>query len=118
MGELAGRYLQSKPAAGTVTFRNVAGDYLTGPEMADAFAAAQGRPCDYSRARVFEFLVRIFFRDLYSIIRYLRTMQEETNIAEFKGLVTSFAKFLEETSWGDAEKEYEQFASVQETLKL
>ncbi len=127
MGRLAGRILQSDarsgPSATTFMRRiNVASDYLTCREMSIAFAAAQGTPCTFSRARWIEVLSWLFFRDLYSIIHYYQTMTEPTDIEalkrEFPGDIQSFPEFLSDTRWGDASRKYDDFFNVKDTLQL
>jgi uncharacterized protein YbjT (DUF2867 family) len=123
LGRLAGRILQSNntPATGWRKI-NVAGDYLTCCEMTNSFAAAQGSPCTFSRARLLELISWLFFRDLYSIIRYYQTMTESTDIealrSEFPGDIQSFSDFLSDTHWGDANRNFEDFLNVKEVLQL
>jgi hypothetical protein len=90
--------------------------------MSNSFAAAQGSPCTFSRARLLELFSWIFFRDLYSIIRYYQTMTESIDIealrSEFPGDIQSFSDFLSDTHWGDANRNFEDFLNVKEVLQL
>jgi hypothetical protein len=100
---------------------NVAGDVLTPEAMADAFARAQGSPCEHSQSRVFALLARLFFRDLYEVIRFYRRSTETTDIdalkREFPGLLTSFDDFLEETHWSDPDLTFEDLQKLPGLLR-
>jgi len=93
-----------------------AGDVLTAKEMADAFAKVQGTPCKHSQSRLFAFLSRLFFRDLFQVIRFYRQSTETTDIPalkkEFPGLLSSFESFLEETSWSDPNLSFDDLKIV------
>ena len=100
---------------------NVAGDHLTGPQIAKAFGRAQKSPCKHVNNRELTNMARESFPDLYEQIRYLQTSKERTNIGklrrEFPGLITSFGEFLEETHWGERERVFEDLSDP-ESLRL
>ena len=83
--------------------------------MAQAFARAQGSPCVHSQNRLFCFLARLFFRDLYQNIRFYRRSTETTDVdavqREF-GTLTSFADFLNETDWGNRGLSFEDVGAT------
>jgi len=114
MGRLAGACLAGPPPASAGRTINVAGDLLNPALMAEAFAAAQGAPCVHKKARLLRWIARLFLPDLYEVIEFYRTTTEETDIpaleAEFPGLLTPFATFLEETGWGNATATYDDLA--------
>jgi uncharacterized protein YbjT (DUF2867 family) len=128
MGRLAGTVLlrESKPTTRAASSRhqhrvlNVAGDVLTPRDMADAFARAQGSPCKHSPSRVFALLARLFFRDLYEVIRFYRRSTETTDIdalqREFPGLLTSFEAFLAETRWSNPDRTFEDLQKMPDLL--
>ena len=95
---------------------NVASEVSTPAGMAEAFAAAQGTPCEHKQARLLRWIARLFLPDLYEVIQFYRTSTETTDVAalerQFPGLLTPFAAFLEETRWGDAEATYEDLAGA------
>jgi hypothetical protein len=90
---------------------NVAGDVLTPKGIAEAFAAEQGSPCMHSESRIFALLVRLFFPDLFEIVRFYRKSRESTDIdelkQEFPGLLSTFSTFLSETHWSDRERSFQ-----------
>lgn len=116
MGRLAGMCLAgtAPPAAGRRL--NVASDVLTPALMAEAFASAQGAPCTHKQARLLRWIARLLLPDLFEVIQFYRTSTETTDVeelhAEFPGLLTPFATFLEETQWNDREATYEDLAAV------
>lgn len=119
MGRLAGACLaadgDSVPAAGSGGRRlNVASEVSTPAGMAEAFATAQGAPCIHSRARLLRWIARFFLPDLFEVIEFYRTSTEKTDIvalaAEFPGLLTPFAAFLDETGWGNTTATYDDLA--------
>jgi hypothetical protein len=93
-----------------------AGDVLTAREVADAFGQAQGTPCVHTQNRLLSVLARLFFRDLYEIIRFYRRSTETTDIAalqeEFPGLTTSFAEFLQETAWSNRSRTFQDLSNI------
>jgi uncharacterized protein YbjT (DUF2867 family) len=116
MGRLAGTILlrQQQQQQRENRIMNVAGDMLTPTEMAAAFGRAQGSKCVHNRGRLLEFIARLFFKDLYQIIRFYQTSTATTDISalrtEFPGLLTSFASFLDETRWGDPDRTYDDLS--------
>jgi hypothetical protein len=98
---------------------NVAGDVLTPRMMADAFGRVRNTTCVHDRSRLFGLFARLFFRDLYEVIRFYRRSTEITDVealrARFPGLLTTFEEFLVETRWADANREYEDL-SIADTM--
>jgi hypothetical protein len=122
MGRLAGIILQSSSSSlrkSPYECINVASDVLTPREMAEAFSAAQNSPCVHKPSRLFLLVARLFFKDLYEVIRFYRTSTETTNIQalhnRFPGQLTTFAAFLEETQWGNASLTYSDLKTVVES---
>ena len=95
---------------------NIAGDVLSAKAIASAFGTAQNLPCKHSQGKVFGFLCRLFFRDLYEVIRFYRRSTEMTDIpaltAKFQGLVTltDFSSFLKETEWENTDRTFDSFS--------
>jgi hypothetical protein len=118
MGHLAGECLRS-PDTTKGRVINVAGDKVSVQDMAAAFSVAQGSPCVHSNNRVLAVLARLFFRDLYQIIRFYKTTTEVTDIdklrEEFPNVLTSFPKFLDETDWGNQDRSYEALNKIVKT---
>ena len=89
--------------------------------MADAFARAQGSPCKHNQNRIFALFVRFFVRDLYEVIRFYRQSTETTDLQalkqEFPGLLTSFADFLEETTWSNPDLSFEDLQKMPESIQ-
>ena len=116
MGRLAGAYLIAQPPPAGGETINIASDVLTPPQMAAAFAAAQGTPCVHKQARVLRLIARLFLPDLYEVIQFYRTSTEMTNVLslemQYPGLLTPFAAFLEETGWGNVSATYEDLAAL------
>jgi len=116
MGRLAGSCLAGPPPPADGRVINVASEVSTPAGMAEAFAAAQGTPCEHKQARLLRWIARLFLPDLYEVIQFYRTSTETTDVAalerQFPGLLTPFAAFLEETRWGDAEATYEDLAGA------
>ena len=102
-----------EPTTGGITNRDRG---ATPAGMAEAFAAAQGTPCEHKQARLLRWIARLFLPDLYEVIQFYRTSTETTNIAalelEFPELLTPFATFLEETKWGDTNATYEDLTAL------
>ena len=132
MGFLAGKILQQKlngngngNGNGNETTHhkrilNVAGDAKSAAEMASAFAKAQDSPCVHKQSRVLALLARLFFRDLYQIMRFYRKSTETTDIPSLTkefGPLTDFETFLNETNWGDRNLTYEDLADADRVLK-
>ena len=89
-------------------------------EMAAAFAKAQDSPCVHKQSRVLALLARLFFRDLYQIMRFYRKSTETTDIPSLTkefGPLTDFETFLNETNWGDRNLTYEDLADADRVLK-
>ena len=130
MGKLAGICLKvwgweassssSSSSSSRTKILNVAGDVLTAEEIAATFAEAQESPCQHSKSRVFGWFARLFFRDLYQIIRFYRRTTETTDVADlrqkFPGMMTDFATFLNETEWGNRDLSFANFTSVERIL--
>jgi len=94
---------------------NVAGDRLTGPQIAKSFRLAQGSKCRHYNNRELTKMAKESFPELYEQIHFLQNSREKTNIAslkrEFPGLITPFAEFLEETKWGEQERKFEDLSN-------
>ena len=127
MGKLAGICLKvcewegsSSSSSSSTKVLNVAGDVLTAEEIAATFAEAQESPCQHSNGRVFAWFCRLFFRDLYQIIRFYRRTTETTDVADlrqkFPGMMTDFATFLNETEWGNRDLSFANFTNVEWSL--
>lgn len=111
MGRIAGTCIAKKEDIGKII--NVASDLLSAEQIASTFAEAQKSPCKHSRPKLLAFLSRLFFRDLYEIIRFYRRSTETTDIAslaaKFEGLLTDFASFLDETEWKNPDLTFDNF---------
>ena len=131
MGKLAGTVLlrdiilknndkDDSSSSSSSRVMNVAGDVLTAEEIAAVFAKAQDSPCRHSSGRASAWFCRLFFRDLYQIIRFYRRTTETTDIPklqqEFPGLLTDFKSFLDETDWGNPDLSYANFTDVDRLL--
>eukprot|EP00594_Rhizosolenia_setigera_P007322 CAMPEP_0178943572 /NCGR_PEP_ID=MMETSP0789-20121207/2661_1 /TAXON_ID=3005 /ORGANISM="Rhizosolenia setigera, Strain CCMP 1694" /LENGTH=280 /DNA_ID=CAMNT_0020623181 /DNA_START=11 /DNA_END=853 /DNA_ORIENTATION=- len=120
MGRLAGTIVRAQsqedgPISSTsIDIINVAGDHMSGPQIAKAFGRAQGSKCKYVHNKELIKYAKKSFPDLYEIIRFLQRSKEKTNIKalkkRFPGLITSFSDFLEETHWGDKQRTYADFS--------
>lgn len=97
---------------------NVAGDYLSATDIADAFANAQNSPCTHYNPRSMVWKAWWYFPELYEQIRFLQTFTETTDIdqlrEDFPAILTSFPAFLQDTDthWSDKERVFEDLASV------
>jgi uncharacterized protein YbjT (DUF2867 family) len=121
MGRLAGRILGKTSDGDTVRILNVASDHLSCPDMAATYAEVQGTPCRHTRARLLGLFARLFFRDLYSILRYNQVMTETSDIQqlnkEFPGDMTSFLAFLKETHWEDTSRNFESLVDFSDVVE-
>uniref|UniRef100_A0A7S0TA99 NmrA-like domain-containing protein n=1 Tax=Pseudo-nitzschia delicatissima TaxID=44447 RepID=A0A7S0TA99_9STRA len=119
MGRIAGTCILQKAEIGKTV--NVAGDVLTAADIAATFGNFQQQDCKHSPGRVFALFCRLFFRDLYQIIRFYRKSTETTDVsalrAKFPGLVTDLGTFLDETEWKNEELSYENFSQVERVLR-
>lgn len=88
----------------------LAGDVLTPQQMAEAFSRAQGSPVVYQSIPPWIFLL-LFRKSLFDLIQWYRTQGYQADVPalrkEFPGLLTTFAEFLEETHWANAELMYQ-----------
>lgn len=88
----------------------LAGDVLTPQQMAEAFSVVQGKPVVYKEIPPWIFLL-LFRKSLFDLIKWYRTQGYQADVsslrAAFPGLLTTFAKFLEETDWANAELTYQ-----------
>lgn len=113
LGQIAGTIVLSNDGP-SVSVMNIAGDCLTGPELAAAFAKAQQSPCRYVNPRWFTLKARWTRPGLYEQIKFLQTSKETTNILalreQFPTLLTRFDDFLDETDWGNRTRVFEDFA--------
>ena len=113
MGRLAAAALAS-PDTTAGRRINVASDVLTPPQIAAAFAAAQGSPCVHRRNRLLYYASKVLLPDLYEVMKFYRTSPETTDVEalyrEFPQLLTPFATFLDETRWTERTKTYEDLA--------
>ena len=123
MGRIAGAIIANENThqVSTTCMRvlNIAGDRMTGPQIARAFGKAQEASCSHVNNRELAKMAKEKFPELHEQIYFLQTSREKTNIAslkkEFPGLITPFLEFLYETEWGDRERTFEDF-SRPETL--
>lgn len=118
LGRLAGTILYESKVDDhpSVTIINVAGDHLTGPEIARAFAESQQSPCRYFNPRLFTLIAWWKNKSLYEQIRFLQTSKETVDIDALRKRftatpLTTFDRFLEETSWSNRTRVFEHFAS-------
>ena len=125
MGRLAGTIIARDESAidtsmesTSIRILNVAGDYLTGPQIAKCFGKAQGSKVRYYNNHELTKMAKKSFPELYQQIKFLQTNKEKTNIRmlkrEFPGLITSFSEFLEETKWSDRERKFDDLSNPQE----
>ncbi|MBE9160320.1 NmrA/HSCARG family protein [Nodosilinea sp. LEGE 06152] len=88
----------------------LAGDVLTPKQMAAAFANAQGSSVAYKEVPPWIFLL-LFRKSLFDLIQWYRKQGYQADVsalrAEFPGLLTTFADFLEETRWANPELTYQ-----------
>ena len=94
---------------------------MTAPQIAAAFGKAQGMTVHHYNNYELTKMAKESFPDLYEQISFLQHSREKTNIRslqeEFPGLITPFARFLEETKWADRKLTFEDL-SRPETLKI
>jgi len=129
MGRLAGTIIareevedmNNKQISSSTSIRiiNVAGDRLSGPQIAQCFTKAQGSKVRYYNNHKLTKMAKKSFPDLYEQIKFLQTNQEKTNIRnlkrEFPGInITSFEEFLEETKWSDCDRKFDDLSNPQE----
>jgi hypothetical protein len=97
---------------------NVAGDHLTGPQIAKCFSKAQGSKVRYYNNHQLTKMAKKSFPELYQQIKFLQTNKETTNIRklkrEFPGLISSFEDFLEETKWNYRDRKFDDLSNPQE----
>jgi uncharacterized protein YbjT (DUF2867 family) len=102
----------------SIRILNVAGDRMTGPQIAKSFGKAQGSKVRHYNNHELTKMAKESFPDLYEQIYFLQTNREKTNIQslkkEFPGLITSFPEFVEETKWGNPERKFEDLSNPQE----
>ena len=98
---------------------DVVSDALTPREMAAAFSAAQGGPPVAHRQAWLLFVAsRVLLPELHAIIRFYRGTDFRPYIAStdlrdaLPGLppLQTFAAFLDETRWADADRSYDDLA--------
>lgn len=120
-GTIIARYSTKDHGSKSVRTLNVAGDRMTGPQIARAFGHAQGTSCRHVNNKELTKMAKESFPDLYEQIHFIQTSPEKTNIAslkkEFPGLITPFKDFLEETHWGNRELSFDDL-SKPETLSI
>ena len=130
MGRLAGTVIARQEAeeemnnkqeissSTSIRIINVAGDHLTGPQIAKCFSKAQGTNVQYYNNHELTNMAKKSFPDLYEQIKFLQTNKEMTNIRklkrEFPGLISSFEEFLEETKWSDCDRKFDDLSNPQE----
>lgn len=87
----------------------LAGDVLTPQQMAEAFSKVQEIPVTYKTIPPRIFLL-LFRKSLFDLIQWYRKQGYQADVphlrAEFPGLLTTFAQFLEETDWANAALSY------------
>ena len=117
-GRIAGTCIAQEMEVSNII--NIAGDVLSAEEIASAFATAQNKPCKHSQGKIFGLISRLFFRDLYEVIRFYRHSTEMTDIpaltSKFQGYLTltDFASFLKETEWGNTDRTFDTFSDCDE----
>ncbi|MBD2020792.1 NmrA/HSCARG family protein [Leptolyngbya sp. FACHB-36] len=88
----------------------LAGDVLTPKQMAEAFSRAQGKSVVYKEIPPWIFLL-LFRKSLFDLIQWYRKQGYQADVPRlretFPGLLTTFAQFLEETDWANAELTYQ-----------
>ncbi|MBW4491361.1 MAG: NmrA/HSCARG family protein [Trichocoleus desertorum ATA4-8-CV12] len=88
----------------------LAGDVLTPQQMAEAFSVVQRKPVVYKKVPPWIFLL-LFRKSLFDLIQWYRTQGYRADVSSlretFPGLLTTFAEFLEETDWANAELTYQ-----------
>ncbi|HEY9877705.1 MAG TPA: NmrA/HSCARG family protein [Leptolyngbyaceae cyanobacterium] len=87
----------------------LAGDVLTPKQMAEAFSQAQAKPVIYKEVPPWIFLL-LFRKSLFDLIQWYRKQGYQADVLalrqEFPNLLTTFAQFLEESNWANAELTY------------
>mmetsp|Transcript_21820 Transcript_21820/g.47503 ORF Transcript_21820/g.47503 Transcript_21820/m.47503 type:complete len:330 (-) Transcript_21820:358-1347(-) len=122
MGQLAGRLLKEPDAREHKKLViNVASDCLTGPQIADAFAEAQGSTCLYFRPWRMEVKAWLKYPELHEQIQFIKKNAEVTDVKLLKerypDLLTSFSEFLTETKWGDRDRTFSSFSEVSNLME-
>ncbi|CAB9503312.1 NmrA-like family [Seminavis robusta] len=127
LGKLAGSIIRNSgsnnpdEASSFTETINIAGDYLSAKEIAQAFGSAQGTPCEHYNPRLMTLKAWWKFPELYEQIRFIQTFTVQTDVealkGRFPGMLTSFADFLEETQWGNKELSFSDFSNIA-NLKL
>ena len=109
MGRVAA-YVMKHPAQFVGREIELAGDVLTPKQMAEEFARAQGRPVAYKEIPPWIFLL-LFRKSLFDLIQWYRKQGYQADVPSlreaFPGLLTTFAEFLEETNWANADLTYQ-----------
>ena len=116
LGRLAGSMFLSHTPIQHSEIINVAGDWLTGPEIAKHFEESQHSQCTYyQNSELTQMAIEQDFQELLEEIRFLQTSEERTDIRalrdKFPDLLTSFAEFLAETNWENRTLTFEDFAN-------
>lgn len=110
MGRLAGTVFKEKSVFDPIRIINVAGDYLSANEIAEAFARVQGSPCHHHNPRLMTLKSYFYFPELYEQIMFLQTFSVVTDVNDlherFPDTMTSFEQFLRETHWEDADRTF------------
>ena len=118
MGRLAGTIFNdcSKTTTESVRRINVAGDYLSANEIAEAFAVAQNSPCKHHNPRLMTLKSYFYFPELYEQIMFLQTFSVVTDVDElqsqFPNVITTFRDFLTETHWKDRDRTFADFSDI------
>lgn len=94
----------------------LAGDILTPQQMAIAFSKVQQTKVIHKEVPPWIFLL-FLQKELYNIIQFYRNQGYQADVdrlrEEFPRLLTTFAEFLQETDWGNAELSYETMNNYQ-----
>ena len=94
----------------------LAGDILTPQQMANAFSKVQQTKVIHKEVPPWIFLL-FLQKELYNIIQFYRNQGYQADVdrlrEEFPRLLTTFAEFLQETDWGNAELSYETMNNYQ-----
>ena len=123
MGRLAGTIIareevEEDMTSTSIRMINVAGDHLTGPQIAKCFSKAQGSKVRYYNNHQLTKLAKKSLPELYQQIKFLQTNKETTNIRKLKrewipGLITSFEEFLDETKWSERDRMFDNLSNPQ-----
>ncbi|MFK0734137.1 MAG: NmrA/HSCARG family protein [Gloeotrichia echinulata GP01] len=89
----------------------LAGDVLTPKQLAEAFSQAQGIKVVHKETPAWIFLL-LLQKELFALIQWYRHHGYQADVqhlreVEFRGLLTTFGDFLDQTNWANTELTYE-----------